>query len=168
MRYLAGIGIIAILAAIGAGIFFFGGYYNVAATSADPAAVDWALVRVRMASVSRHAEITPSVNLGDPAIVQAGAKAFAERGCWHCHGGPGVQWDKFAEALKPDPPDLGEVSKAREPGQLFWVIKNGIKMTGMPGFGLVGAEDKEVWSIVAFVKALPNVKDSDYKSWTGQ
>jgi hypothetical protein len=168
MRYLAGIGILAILSAIGAAVFFFGGFFNVAATAQDPAIVDFALVNVRKASVARHAGVTPSVTLNDPAVIQAGAKAFAARGCWHCHGAPGVEWDKFAEALRPDPPDLAEVGKAREPGQLFWVIKNGIKMTGMPGFGLVGAEDKEVWSIVAFVKKLPDVKDTDYKTWTAQ
>lgn len=45
------------------------------------------------------------------------------------------------------------------------MIKNGINMTGMPSFGRVGADDKELWSIAAFVKKLPTVSDSDYKSW---
>ena len=45
-------------------------------------------------------------------------------------------------------------------------MKNGINMTGMPSFGRVGADDKEIWSIAAFVKKLPSVSDSDYKSWT--
>ena len=44
-------------------------------------------------------------------------------------------------------------------------MKNGINMTGMPSFGSVGAEDKELWTIAAFVKKLPTVSDSDYKSW---
>ena len=116
--------------------------------------------------MATHAGVTGSVTLDDPAIVQAGARAFAARGCVNCHGAPGANWQKFSEGLRPDPPDLKDVSGQREPAQLFWVIKNGIKMTGMPGFGLVGVEDKEIWSIVAFIKKLPNVSDADFKAWT--
>jgi hypothetical protein len=52
------------------------------------------------------------------------------------------------------------------PSQLFWVIKNGINMTGMPGFGAAGANDNEIWSVVAFLKKLPSVSEADYKAWT--
>ena len=38
------------------------------------------------------------------------------------------------------------------PSQLFWVIKNGINMTGMPSFAAAGAKDDELWSVVAFLK----------------
>jgi len=167
MRLLAGIGALAIIVAVAAAIFFFGGFYNVAATQEDPGIVKWALVKVREASIARHAGVTPAVNLADPAVIQAGARAFAMRGCANCHGAPGETWQKFSEALRPDPPDLADVIKELEPGQIFWVIKNGINMTGMPGFALIGAEDKEIWSIVAFVKKLPEVSEADYKAWTG-
>jgi hypothetical protein len=46
------------------------------------------------------------------------------------------------------------------------VVKNGIRMTGMPSFGKAGAPDNEVWQIVAFVKKLESVSEADYKSWT--
>jgi hypothetical protein len=39
-------------------------------------------------------------------------------------------------------------------------------MTGMPSFGKIGAEDKEVWSIVAFIKKLPTVTEEDFKAWS--
>ena len=78
---------------------------------------------------------TPPANLNDPAQVQAGAREYAEHGCVTCHGGPGAQWAKFSEGLHPDPPDLKEVAKELPPSQLFFVIKNGINMTGMPSFG---------------------------------
>ena len=101
---LALIGFLAIVAAVAAAVFFFGGFYDVAATQADPPAVDWALAKVRQASVAKHAGVTGSVSLEDPAVVQAGARAFASRGCPTCHGAPGVEWQKFAEGLRPDPP----------------------------------------------------------------
>src|SRR5262249_23894294 len=106
---LALIGVLAILVAIAAAVFFFGGFYNVAATVADPDSVKWALVQVRLASLRRHALDTPSVSLEDPAMVQAGARAFSERGCVNCHGAPGVNWAKFSEGLRPDPPDLKDL-----------------------------------------------------------
>jgi hypothetical protein len=166
MRILTLIGALAVIGAIGAAVVFFGGYYSVAGTQEDPAIVHWALVQVRTASISRHALDKPPATIGDSAMVQAGAREFAEHGCTNCHGGPGVAWAKFSEGLRPDPPDLKEIVNDRTPSQLFWVIKNGINMTGMPSFALAGAKDEEIWSIVAFLKKLQNITGTDYKAWT--
>ena len=165
MRFLFAIIILAILAA---GAFFFGGFYNVAATSPDPGFVVAALQRVREASIDRHAtELPPaSLSLDAPAVVQEGARAFATRGCVNCHGGPGADWAKFSEGLSPGPPDLKDVAPTLEPRELFWVIKNGINMTGMPSFGGIDVPDREIWTIVAFVKKLPTVSDADFKTWS--
>src|SRR6266487_3000509 len=114
LKTLALIGLLAILGAIAAAVFFFGGYYSVAATVED---------------------------------------------------GPIVKWAKFSEGLRPDPPDLKELADERRPQDLFWVIKNGIHMTGMPSFGLIEVPDQEIWTIVAFVKKLPSVTDADFKAW---
>jgi len=165
MRLLALIGFLAIIVGIAALVFFFGGFFNVAATNPEPAPVSWALVKVRMASVDRHATDQPPSGYDTPEKVQAGAKAYAARGCTNCHGAPGVEWQKFSEGLRPDPPDLKEIVPQREPRQLFFVVKNGINMTGMPSFGATGMDDTEVWSVVAFLKKLPDVKEDDYKKW---
>src|SRR5207302_560572 len=52
-----------------------------------------------------------------------------------------------------------------EPAELYWIIKNGVKMTGMPSFSTIGMEDNEIWSVVAFIRKLP-VSDADFKTWT--
>jgi mono/diheme cytochrome c family protein len=166
MRLLSFIGAIGIIVAIAAAVFFFGGFFNVAATNPEPAPVSWALIKVRMASVDRHATDRPPAGYDAPDKVQAGAKAYLARGCTNCHGGPGVEWQKFSEGLRPDPPDLTKVVKEREPRHLFWVVKNGINMTGMPSFGATGMEDPETWSVVAFLKKLPDVSEADFKTWT--
>jgi mono/diheme cytochrome c family protein len=168
MKLLALIGALAILVAIAAAVYFFGGFYSVAGTQEDPGVVKWALINVRMASINRHATDAPPIPIDDPANVQAGARAFATRGCADCHGGPGVEWEKFSEGMHPDPPDLKDVVKERRPNELFWVIKNGINMTGMPSFGKIEVPDKEIWTIVAFLKKLPNVSEADYKAWTAE
>ena len=160
------VGLLAILGGIVAAAFFLGGFFNVAASEDDPDAVNWALERVRTASIARHATENPTVSLNDPALVQAGAKSFSQRGCVHCHGGPGLEWSKFSEGLNPGPPDLKDVVGDMLPQELFWVIKNGIKMTGMPSFGKIEVPDQEIWTMVAFLKKLPVVSEADYKAWT--
>ncbi len=166
MHTLAVIGALAIAAGIGVATFFFGGFYNVAATAEDPAVVTWALTQVRNASINRYALDQPPSSINDATSVQAGARAFAAHGCTTCHGGPGVGWLKLSEGLQPHPPDLKTVVDQRSPAQLFWIVKNGINMTGMPSFTLGGAKDEEIWQIVAFLKKLPSVSEADYKSWT--
>jgi mono/diheme cytochrome c family protein len=166
--FLTLIGALAIIVAIAAAAFFFGGFYNVAASEEDPQIVTWAFPKVREASIDRHSEgLQPpqGMSLDDPAVIQAGAKAFSQRGCINCHGAPGVEWAKFSEGLHPDPPELKEVAED-EPRMIFWVIKNGINMTGMPSFAKAGADDKEIWSIVAFVRKIGSVKPEEFKAWT--
>ena len=168
MKILSVIGVLAIIAAVAAAVFFFGGFYSVAATQPNLGIIDWVLAYVRDASINRHAVDQPPLSMEEPATIQAGARAFASRGCTSCHGGPGVMWAKFSEGLRPDPPDLKDVAKDLTPAQIFWVVRNGINMTGMPGFSLSDppVPDQEIWSIAAFVKKLPDVSEEDYKAWT--
>ena len=165
MRLLAFIGLLAIVVGLCAAVYFFGGFFNVSAQLEEPAPVKWALIQVRKASVDRYATQTPPSGYDTEEKVQAGAKAYMTRGCTNCHGAPGVDWQKFSEGLRPDPPDLTKVVKLREPRHLFWVVKNGINMTGMPSFAAAGMEDPEIWSVVAFLKKLPDVKEEDFKKW---
>ncbi|HME28783.1 MAG TPA: cytochrome c [Pseudolabrys sp.] len=166
MKVLAAIGLLAIaFAVVGAG-YLFGGFYSVAANEEDPAIINWALVKVRINSIVRHAQDQPPSGFDDPTKVQDGARVFNELGCTNCHGAPGVKWAKFSEGLRPDPPDLKDVVQEATPSQLFWVMKNGINMTGMPSFAAAGAKDDELWSVVAFLKKLPSISEADYKTWT--
>jgi mono/diheme cytochrome c family protein len=165
MRILAAIGGIAIVIVIAAGVYLFGGFYNVSAAVDDLGILNWALVRVRESSMDRRANATPPIKLDDPATIRKGARGFAEHGCANCHGAPGVNWAKFSEGLNPGPADLKEVADD-EPGHVFWAVKNGIKMTGMPSFGKVGVPDDSIWEIVAFIKKMSSISEADYKVWT--
>jgi mono/diheme cytochrome c family protein len=168
MRILAVIGALAIILAVAAGVYFFGGFYNVAAAVDDPSIVKSALIQTRTASIARHenGDDKPPFALDDQTVIQQGARDFANAGCVNCHGAPGAKWAKFSEGLNPDPPDLKDVAGERSAAGIFWVVKNGIRMTGMPSFGKAGLSDEQVWHIAAFVKAIPKVSDADYKAWT--
>jgi hypothetical protein len=167
------IGLLAVIGIVGSLVYFFVGRYDVAANQMDPAVVNWTLEHVRDASVARHATDMPPASLDDPATMQAGARAYSQRGCVYCHGGPGADWAKFSEGLNPGPPDLKDVAGELSVQEIFWVVRNGIKMTGMPSFAASDppvpdppVPDQEIWTIAAFVKKLPSVSNDDYKAWT--
>jgi mono/diheme cytochrome c family protein len=161
------IGLLTSLVGIGAAIFFFGGFFDVAANHPDPDIVNWALIQVRKASIARHATNQPPASLEDPALVRQAHRTFSQVGCINCHGGPGVKPGKFSEGLNPAP-NLDKVINGLQPKEVFWIIKNGIKMTGMPSFGAEDppVADQTIWTIVAFVKKLPSVSDEDFKAWS--
>ena len=72
---------------------------------------------------------------------------------------------RFSDGLNP-PPNLKKVVNDLSPQELFWVIRHGIKMTGMPSFGLIKTDDGEIWAIVAFIKKLPTVSPNEYRAWS--
>ena len=47
--------------------------------------------------------------------------------------------------------------------RLHWVVQNGIKMTGMPSFG-VSHTDPEIWAIVAFLEKMPKMTPQEYQA----
>src|SRR4051794_15142971 len=155
MRLLALIGALAIIVAIAAAVFFFGGFFNVTATNAEPSPLSWALVKVRMASVDRHATDQPPAGYDAQPQIEAGAKAYMARGCTNCHGAPGVEWQKFSEGLRPDPPVLKDVVPNRLPRHPLWVVKNGINLTGPPPFGAAGGPDPGLGALRAVPKNPP-------------
>ena len=74
--------------------------------------------------------------------------------CASCHGTNGCTPTNIGRSMYPRAPDLGspEVQKLSNP-ELFWVIKNGIRLSGMPGFGNVLSDD-EIWQATYYVRSV--------------
>ena len=79
-----------------------------------------------------------------------------------CHGAPGVAPDAFALGLTPSPANLALAAREWEPAALYWVIRYGIKMSGMPAWEFRLADD-ELWAIVAFMNRLPALGPDAYR-----
>ncbi|QDV78335.1 c-type cytochrome [Botrimarina mediterranea] len=98
---------------------------------------------------------------GDNKARSDGLAHFSEM-CVRCHGAPGVERQEFAKGLNPPAPPLDHARKAFSDAELFWITKNGIRMTAMPAFGATH-NDGDIWKIVEAVKALgdltPDEKD---------
>lgn len=151
-----------ILIVAGALFFIYSGSYNVAATSPDHFVVDWVLQKTKEYSVKKHSENIERPKLNDQTLVNQGYEQYKDS-CAGCHGGPGKD---PAEGFNPAPPLLAEHVEEMSSAELFWVTKNGIKMTGMPAFGLFKS-DEEIWSIVAFLKRLPDLTPETYDNFRG-
>jgi mono/diheme cytochrome c family protein len=153
--------IIAIVAAVlfGAGFVYFG-VYNVAASEEHFGATKWLLSTVKTRSVAMRSSSVEAPDLDSGELVAEGAAAYRAM-CATCHGGPGEEPSVIGLGLNPLPPDLSEAATYMSDSDLFWVIDNGIKMTGMPAFGATHS-DQDLWAIVAFLKQLPEMDESHY------
>jgi mono/diheme cytochrome c family protein len=156
------VGVLLLLVLAGLG-FIYSGVYDVAASTPDTGLIAWALETTQHRSVHRAAEAfeeTAQVpDLEDPERIRNGFVHYYEM-CVACHGAPGVPISEIGQGLNPYPPELA--SESEGPAESFWVVKNGIKMTGMPAFGLTHSDD-EIWDIVAFMNRMPKLSPQQYQ-----
>ncbi len=157
--------ILIILLIIGLIALIYSGSYNVAATGPDSGIVEWVLETTMGKSVRRHAQGIVMPDLPE-ASRQKGVEHFTAM-CVLCHGAPGVEPSAIGRGLKPQPPALATIVHEWTPAELFWIVDNGIKMTGMPAFGL-SHQEADVWAIVTFIRQLPEMSAAEYRSLTDQ
>ena len=153
------VGLIALLAVLTI-VIIYSGVYNVAATYPDKAPVTWLLSTTMDHSVMRHARGIKVPSLDDPTMIQEGLHHYQED-CVMCHGAPGVRIGEAGRGLNPEPPELTESAGDWKPNELFWITKYGVRMTGMPAWGVTHS-DKEIWEIVAFTRKLHSMTSAEY------
>jgi mono/diheme cytochrome c family protein len=149
------------LLGIGAIVFVGTGAYNVAATTAHLPVTRWLLNTVQERSIAARADGVPSPPSLDSGLVK---HAFAEYEamCVVCHGAPGMERGTLGKGMNPEPPDLTKVAAEWNDRELFWITKHGIKLAGMPAFGVTHS-DKELWGIVAVLRRLQHMSAEDYR-----
>lgn len=159
MRYLIGfIGALLLLGMVG-GLVVWSGAYNFAASEAHAGAVRSVIDTALHKSVASRADAleAPTFTQND---LRRGAREFAEY-CVHCHGAPGVQPHEWTTGMRPDPPSLSRAAREWTTEEIFWIVKHGIKMTGMPAFGDTES-DETIWQIAGFVDRLPELSAPEY------
>lgn len=146
-------------------IVVYTGAYNVAATDRHADLARWTLDTTMHRSVSSRAEALDLPENFTPELIAAGGPRYASM-CAHCHAGPGLERAGWASGMRPIPPHLTEAAAGWEPQEVFWIVQNGIKMSGMPAFG-PDHGDEAVLAITAFVKQLPGMTPEQYQEFTG-
>jgi mono/diheme cytochrome c family protein len=146
----------------GAAIGIYAGVYNIAADVPHTQPVYWLFETVRERSVAARArDIKVPDDLNDPKRISRGAGQYADM-CSVCHLAPGMKRTEMSRGLYPRAPELRRKTDLTLAEQ-FWIIKHGVKMTGMPAWG-VTHRDGLLWDVVAFVRKLPELTPEQYEA----
>jgi cytochrome c553 len=159
-----------VLALHGAGalVFVAGGFAPIAADKGH-----WPITRKLLEFAMHRSVRTQSLGIQPPAPgtlaldqaaqVRKGAGHYAS-GCMACHGAPGNERPWIPRSMLPEPPPLVRVMAARQwsPVELFWIVKHGIKYTGMPAW-VAQDRDDEVWAMVEFLQRLPELSPDEFR-----
>ncbi len=122
---------------------------------------------LRDRSIIVHSRDVTTPPMEDPALAPKGAALYHEA-CLHCHGAPGISADPFSQGLYPAPANLlsGSIQNEWKDAQLYWIVENGLKLTGMPAFGST-YEKEEIAAVIAFVRRLPKISPGEYEQMAG-
>ncbi|WP_198264599.1 c-type cytochrome [sulfur-oxidizing endosymbiont of Gigantopelta aegis] len=136
------------------------GLYNVAANDKHLNSTEQFLKFVLKRSISTRSADIKVPDLTDTAQITEGAVHYAEM-CTGCHLAPGLESSELNAGLYPTPPVFTSEEYASTPEAQFWVIKNGIKMTGMPAWSPAHT-DEQIWGMVAFLQKIKSYSAEQY------
>jgi len=148
-----------LLIVVGKAVFIWSGAYNIAADEPHW----WLTARVmdtlRDRSIAARAADIAVPKLDDESLIRAGAGNY-DAMCAGCHLKPGLESTESSKGLYPAPPVLTR-KRIEDPAAAFWVIKHGVKMSGMPAWGK-SMDDGYIWGLVAFLQRLPDMPRGKY------
>ena len=160
-RWLLQITTLGILAGLCGFLVALLGLVPIKASSGHWPITSWFLHFTMTRSVSTHTLGMRVPALDNPGLVLKGATHF-ETGCFPCHGNPTKQYPRIASKMTPHPPYLPPIVDQWEPQELFYIVKHGVKFTGMPAWPTQQRDD-EVWAMVAFLRKFPELSEQEYR-----
>lgn len=156
--------------AVGAGVIHGGGLTNFAGDEPHPSVINGVIEYARERFIASRSEDIEVPDLDDPQKLADGAAHYVPM-CAGCHLGPGTQDTEIRRGLYPQPPNLAQPSghagghdhsdMQKSARRQFWIIKHGIKMTGMPAWGATH-DDEAIWGLVAFLQKLPDMSPQEF------
>ncbi len=172
--YFKSLVITAALALFGGGLFLYSGLYPMGADVEHNRFTYWLLETLRERSVARSAdaiEVPPGLDSSEHLL--SGGADYNDM-CAGCHLKPGKTDSDFTLGLYPVPPNLTlahDEHADADSGQIarrqFWIIKHGIKASGMPAWGPTH-DDQRIWAMVAFLQRLPDLDPEQYQIITAR
>ena len=144
------------------------GWFNVSAKDKHWSSTTSLLELVKERSIHARVEEGGNIpNMKDVEIISKGAKNY-DAMCAQCHLSPESEQTELYLGLYPQPPVFSENKHVlHDPASTFWIIKNGLKMTGMPAWGDFHT-DQQIWELVAFVGQLKGMDKEKYKDLVGE
>ena len=154
---------LALIVPLGAFAYVKSGIYNVAAAHPHTKFTEWITHETMIHAVRRHSAGIPLPGYIAGAQVLRGFCTY-ETHCVACHGAAAVAREQWAAGMEPTPPYLLDTTSKWTPQQLFWIAKNGIKMTGMPSWR-GSLSDGQIWDVVGFLEAMRDLPPQTYVQW---
>jgi mono/diheme cytochrome c family protein len=129
---------------------------------ATPSPLEAFLARnARRLSIPQNARETRNPVQASAENLRDGMMHFADH-CAICHGNDGHGDTMMGKGLYPKPPDLAaSATQNLSDGELFRIIQDGVRFTGMPGFGGDPAHQQDSWKLVLFIRHLPKITDDE-------
>jgi mono/diheme cytochrome c family protein len=155
---------LALMLLIGAGVgawLVALGHYDVAGNTPHTRPVYALLEVTKQQSVRRQAREVAVPALQDAAMQARGALCYREH-CLQCHGAPGVAPEPIGLSMQPLPGSLADATRHWNAAEIYWITRNGIKMTGMPAWQH-RLHDDDLWALVAFVQRLPKLSPAQMR-----
>jgi mono/diheme cytochrome c family protein len=119
--------------------------------------------RLRHFAIPRAASDAVNPVQSSPEVLSAAMAHFADH-CSICHGNDGRGTPLIGRGLYPKPPDMTQPETQQlSDGELYYIIENGVRFTGMPAFseGPANGQDTESWQLVLFIRHLPSITDDE-------
>jgi mono/diheme cytochrome c family protein len=140
--------------------FVVSGVYDVAAKNPHSPLFRRIVSMAMERSVRFHAEEKRAPDFSDSTLLRHGYRHYRTM-CVTCHGEPGENPSEVGMGLNPKAPELSKTGGKWSDSEIHWIIRNGIRMTGMPAFGETH-DEKEIWGLVAFIRAMSGLSPDEY------
>ena len=169
MKFLLGVLFTVVVAIVGVFTVVMSGVINIGADQGHSPLVYNFLETARNRSIANASKdiVVPDLEKVD---ISSGGADYKDM-CAGCHLSPGVESTDFSESLYPKPPNFTNAQVVdrykTDAGaqQSFWAIKHGIMASGMPAWG-ASHDDDRMWAMVAFIRSLPELDESQYTMLT--
>jgi mono/diheme cytochrome c family protein len=132
-------------------------------TKSPPGPLETSVARAaRRAMIPATARDRVNPDRATAETLRSGLEHWADH-CAICHANNGSGETEMGQGLYPRPPDMRQpVTQELTDGELFYIIENGVKLTGMPAWGAGTPEGEAAsWHLVQFIRSLPALSESD-------
>jgi mono/diheme cytochrome c family protein len=161
--FVRALAVLVVLGAVVGGLLAYSVVRRGLSTRTEPSRIEESLARgMRRMATPRAVRSMANPVEPTPAVLQDARAHFADH-CAVCHGNNGSGDTAIGRSLYPRSPDMrGEATQALTDGELFSIIENGIRLTGMPAWG-TGTPDGEhaSWALVHFIRRLPSLTEDE-------
>jgi mono/diheme cytochrome c family protein len=131
-------------------------------TRTEPMQMEKALATtIRGGAIPSRYKTMKNLVASTPEVIHEGMAHWADH-CTACHANNGSGDTMYGKTMYPRPPDMRQKdTQEMADGELYYTIKNGVRLSGMPAFGDPGDDDVDSWKLVAFVRRLPQLTPAE-------